>query len=98
MQTQIINKIIDFNRRIEHIQNNNFTNIILNIDMDYIFNIDIKNNIKNIKYKINELEECPVCYEKCVLNNNFECIHGLCNNCYNSLKSYLKICPLCRSK
>jgi hypothetical protein len=98
MQFEIINRIIDFNKRLENIQNNNFTNITLNLEMDYYFNIKNKNNIKIIKYKIVDLEECPVCYQKCVLNNNFECIHGLCNSCYNSLTNYLTICPLCRSK
>jgi len=94
MEIDIFETVIDLNNRLKELKNNNFSNLELNNNIEL-------NNIRNskirfIRYKINELNECPVCYEKCALKNNFDCIHGLCRSCYNSWCTYGNTCPMCR--
>ena len=40
---------------------------------------------------------CPVCYEELSLNSNYNCIHKLCDDCFNKWRLNSNTCPECRS-
>jgi hypothetical protein len=96
METDIFKTVIDLDNRLKELKNNNFSNLELNHYVE--LNNTHKSKIRFIRYNINEINECPVCYEKKALKNNFDCIHGLCITCYNQWSNYDNTCPMCRKK
>jgi len=56
-------------------------------------NIRIYNNKINLFTSLNNIVECPICYETKV-NIDLECSHCFCIDCY--VEIYKNPCPLCR--
>jgi hypothetical protein len=47
---------------------------------------------------INTTDNCPVCMQYINVSRRYNCIHRICNDCYNScLLNNIESCPVCRS-
>ena len=42
------------------------------------------------------LNECPICYNSLNLNKKYNCCHNICNECFVSWSNINKTCPMCR--